>query len=39
MLLYRLADRYISVNWDVDELLSKKDEVVKNDLLKVRLRF
>ncbi|KAK4934356.1 hypothetical protein LTR10_024354 [Elasticomyces elasticus] len=34
-----LADRYISVNWDVDELVSKKDEIVKNDLLKVRLRF
>lgn len=33
-----LADRYVSVNWDMDELLGKKDEIVSKDLLKVRLR-
>ena len=32
-----LAGRYISVNWDVEELLQKKDKIVKEDLLKVRL--
>jgi NAD(P)-dependent dehydrogenase (short-subunit alcohol dehydrogenase family) len=32
-----LAGRYVSVNWDVDELLQKKDKIVKEDLLKVRL--
>ena len=32
-----LAGRYISVNWDVEELLRKKDRIVKEDLLKVRL--
>lgn len=34
----RLADRYISVNWDVNELLAKKEEVIEKDLLKIRLR-
>lgn len=34
----RLADRYISVNWDVNELLAKKDEIMDKDLLKIRLR-
>ncbi|KAK6379909.1 hypothetical protein LTS17_005983 [Exophiala oligosperma] len=33
-----LADRYISVNWDVNELLAKKDEIMDKDLLKIRLR-
>jgi hypothetical protein len=32
-----LAGRYIAVNWDVDELLEKKEKIVKEDLLKVRL--
>lgn len=35
---YRLADRYISVNWDVDELQAKKDAIVQGELLKVRMR-
>ena len=35
----RLADRYISVNWDVEELLAKKDEIVERDLLKVGMRL
>ncbi len=34
----RLADRYISVNWDVGELLAKKEEILQKDLLKIRLR-
>ncbi|KAK5191079.1 hypothetical protein LTR92_008798 [Exophiala xenobiotica] len=33
-----LADRYISVNWDVSELLAKKEEILQKDLLKIRLR-
>lgn len=32
-----LAGRYVSVNWDVEELLQKKDKIVEEDLLKVRL--
>ncbi|KIW71282.1 hypothetical protein PV04_03465 [Phialophora macrospora] len=34
-----LADRYVSVNWDMEELLTKKDAIVQGDLLKVRLRL
>ena len=32
-----LAGRYVSVNWDAEELLEKRDKIVKDDLLKVRL--
>lgn len=32
-----LAGRYVAVNWDVDELLEKKEMIAKDDLLKVRL--
>lgn len=32
-----LAGRYVSVTWDMKELLDKKDEIVKKDLLKVRM--
>ncbi|KAL8854001.1 MAG: hypothetical protein Q9221_001124 [Calogaya cf. arnoldii] len=32
-----LAGRYISVNWDMEELFEKKDEIVEKDLLKVRM--
>ena len=32
-----LAGRYISVNWDMEELFRKKDEIVEKDLLKVRM--
>lgn len=32
-----LAGRYVAVNWDVDELLAKKEKIVNEDLLKVRL--
>ncbi|KAL8819554.1 MAG: hypothetical protein Q9223_002027 [Gallowayella weberi] len=32
-----LSGRYISVNWDMKEFFAKKDEIVKKDLLKVRL--
>jgi NAD(P)-dependent dehydrogenase (short-subunit alcohol dehydrogenase family) len=32
-----LAGRYISVTWDAEELLAKKEDILKNDLLKVRL--
>jgi hypothetical protein len=37
--LYRLRDRYFSVNWDVEELLAKQDAIIKGDLLKVRMRI
>lgn len=32
-----LAGRWINVNWDMEELSRKEEEIVKNDLLKVRL--
>jgi len=32
-----LAGRYVSANWDMEELESKREEIVKGDLLKVRL--
>lgn len=32
-----LAGRYVSVNWDVGELEGRKGEIVKGDLLKVRM--
>ncbi|KAI4217778.1 MAG: hypothetical protein LQ349_009031, partial [Xanthoria aureola] len=32
-----LAGRYISVNWDMEELFRKKSEIVEKDLLKVRM--
>jgi hypothetical protein len=32
-----LNGRYVSVNWDVDELEAKKDEIVKADKLKYRM--
>ena len=32
-----LAGRYISVTWDAEELLQKRDKIIKEDLLKVRL--
>ncbi|CAD0112201.1 unnamed protein product [Aureobasidium uvarum] len=32
-----LAGRYVSVTWDMKEFLDKKDEIVKKDLLKVRM--
>ncbi|KIP09052.1 hypothetical protein PHLGIDRAFT_23195 [Phlebiopsis gigantea 11061_1 CR5-6] len=34
-----LAGRFISCNWDVEEFLGKKDEVVKGDKLKARVVF
>lgn len=30
--------RYLSANWDVEELTSRKDEIIKDDLLVNRLR-
>ncbi|KAL8243738.1 hypothetical protein R6Q59_009996 [Mikania micrantha] len=33
-----LADRYVSVTWDMEEFLGKKDEIVSKDLLKMRMR-
>ncbi|CAG9947513.1 unnamed protein product [Clonostachys rosea f. rosea IK726] len=33
-----LAGRYLSATWDVEELLSKEEEVVGGDKLKVRMR-
>ena len=32
-----LAGRYVSANWDVKELEDKKDDIVRGDLLKVRM--
>lgn len=32
-----LAGRYISLNWDMLTLLSKEEEIVKGDKLKMRL--
>jgi len=32
-----MAGRYFSVNWDVPELLSRKEEIVQGDKLKMRL--
>lgn len=32
-----LAGRYISLNWDMPTFLSKKEEIVKGDKLKMRL--
>ena len=32
-----LAGRYISANWDIKELLDKKDKIVSEDLLKIRM--
>lgn len=29
-----LGGRFISVNWDMKELVAKKDDIVKKDLLK-----
>jgi hypothetical protein len=32
-----LAGRYVSCNWYMPEFLSKEDEIVKGDKLKIRL--
>ncbi|USP80132.1 uncharacterized protein yc1106_07406 [Curvularia clavata] len=32
-----LGGRYVSANWDMEELSGKKEEIVKRDLLKMRL--
>jgi len=34
-----LAGRYISVNWDMSEFLSREEEIVKADKLKMRMTF
>ncbi|MCJ1313775.1 hypothetical protein MMC25_007455 [Agyrium rufum] len=34
-----LAGRYVSVTWDMEEFLAKKDEIVSKDLLKFRMLF
>lgn len=34
-----LGGRYVSVNWDMEELESRKDDIVKGELLKFRLTF
>ncbi|CZR54074.1 related to peroxisomal short-chain alcohol dehydrogenase [Phialocephala subalpina] len=34
-----LAGRYINVTWDMPELMSKENEIVKGDKLKVKLDF
>ncbi len=34
----RLAGRYISVKWDMDELFARKDDIITHDLLKIRMR-
>ncbi|KNG44456.1 GMC oxidoreductase [Stemphylium lycopersici] len=32
-----LGGRYVSANWDLEELSAKKEEIVKRDLLKLRM--
>jgi hypothetical protein len=32
-----LGGRYVSATWDLEEVCGRKEEIVKNDLLKVRL--
>jgi hypothetical protein len=32
-----LGGRYLSAIWDVDELLSRKEEIIQKDLFKIRL--
>lgn len=32
-----LSGRYVSVNWDVDELETRKDEIVQGDKLRFRM--
>ncbi|KAF2795757.1 oxidoreductase-like protein [Melanomma pulvis-pyrius CBS 109.77] len=32
-----LAGRYVSVNWDVEELEGRKEDILRGDLLKVRM--
>jgi len=32
-----LSGRFLSVHWDVDELESKKDEILEGDKLKFRM--
>ncbi|KAI4933285.1 hypothetical protein J4E86_011555 [Alternaria arbusti] len=34
-----LAGRYVSCTWDMEELVSKKDEIVGEDKLKMRMAF
>ncbi|MCJ1239655.1 hypothetical protein MMC14_007653 [Varicellaria rhodocarpa] len=34
-----LAGRYVSCNWDMQELLERKDDIVARDLLKFRMSF
>ncbi|KAI3572661.1 hypothetical protein IWW34DRAFT_856676 [Fusarium oxysporum f. sp. albedinis] len=34
-----LAGRYINLTWNLPELMSKEDEIVQGDKLKVRLAF
>ncbi|KAF7681087.1 hypothetical protein GT037_000063 [Alternaria burnsii] len=33
-----LSGRFIAANWDVEDLLSRKEEIVKDDLLKLTLK-
>ena len=33
-----LSGRFIAANWNVEDLVSRKDEIVKNDLLKLTLK-
>jgi NAD(P)-dependent dehydrogenase (short-subunit alcohol dehydrogenase family) len=33
-----LADRYVDSRWDMTELMAKKEDIVKNNLLKVQMR-
>lgn len=34
-----LGGRYVNCTWDMPELMAQKDEIVKDDKLKVRLVF
>jgi short-subunit dehydrogenase len=34
-----LAGRYVSCQWDMEQLMKKKDEIIENDKLKMRMMF
>ena len=34
-----LGGRYVSCTWDMEELMTKKDEIIERDMLKMRMAF
>ena len=35
---FRLNDRFVCVNWDMEEFMAKRDKVVQQDLLRYQMR-